>query len=75
MEKVAQKGASYFILLPKYYKADQIKENEVDGTCGTHGRGKDCVQGLMGKPEGKRTLGRTIGSEWILGRLAGGVQR
>jgi hypothetical protein len=31
----------------------------VDGTCGTHERGKECVQGLMGKPEGKRTLGRT----------------
>jgi hypothetical protein len=32
---------------------------------------------LMGKPEGKRPLGRPsrrwMGSEWILGRLAGGV--
>jgi hypothetical protein len=33
---------------------------------------------LVGKPEGKRPLGRQgvngrMGSEWILGRLAGGV--
>jgi hypothetical protein len=30
---------------------------------------------LMGKPEGKRPLGRQCidGSEWILKRLAGGV--
>jgi hypothetical protein len=39
---------------PNIIKADQIKENEVGGTCGTHGRGEECVQGLMGKPEGKR---------------------
>jgi hypothetical protein len=30
----------------------------VGGTCGTHGRGEECVQGfLMGKPEEKRPLG------------------
>jgi hypothetical protein len=50
----------------------------VGGTCDTHGRGEECVQVLMGKPEGKRPLGRSrrsgrMGSEWILGRLAGGV--
>jgi hypothetical protein len=27
-------------------------------TCGTHGRGEKNVQGLVGKPEGKRPLGR-----------------
>jgi hypothetical protein len=40
-----------------YDVADQIKENEVGGTCGTHGRGEKRVQGLVGKPEGKRLLG------------------
>jgi hypothetical protein len=31
----------------------------VGGTCGMHGRGEECVQDfLMGKPEGKRPLGR-----------------
>jgi hypothetical protein len=30
----------------------------VGGACGTHGRGERSVQGLVGKPEGKRPLGR-----------------
>jgi hypothetical protein len=56
----------------------QIKENEVSGTCGTHGRGEECVQVLMGKPEGKRPLVRprrrwVMESEWILEREAGGM--
>jgi hypothetical protein len=29
--------------------ADRIKENEVGGACGTHGRGKKLVQGFGGK--------------------------
>jgi hypothetical protein len=32
--------------------------NEVGGACGTHERGQKTVQGLVGKPEGKRPLGR-----------------
>jgi hypothetical protein len=27
-------------------------------TCGTHGGGERCLQGLIGRPEGKRPLGR-----------------
>jgi hypothetical protein len=30
----------------------------VGGTCGTHGRGNECVQGFDGNPEGKRPLER-----------------
>jgi hypothetical protein len=30
----------------------------VGGTCGTHGGGKRCLQRLVGRPEGKRPLGR-----------------
>jgi hypothetical protein len=30
----------------------------VGGTCGTHGGGERCLQGLVGRPEGKRPLGR-----------------
>jgi hypothetical protein len=29
--EVAQWGDSYFILIPKYHYADQVKENEVGG--------------------------------------------
>jgi hypothetical protein len=35
-----------------------MKANEVGGSCGTHGRGEESVQVLVGKPEGKSPLGR-----------------
>jgi hypothetical protein len=35
-----------------------MKENEVGGACGTHGRGEKSVQGFGGKAESKRPLGR-----------------
>jgi hypothetical protein len=49
----------------------------VGRTCGTHGRGDKICRVLVGKSEGKKLLGRPRrgwedGSEWILGRLAGG---
>jgi hypothetical protein len=31
----------HILYSPKYYWADQIKKNEVGGTCGTHGRGEE----------------------------------
>ena len=30
----------------------------IDGAWGTYGRQERCIQGLVGRPEGKRTLGR-----------------
>jgi hypothetical protein len=49
----------------------------VGGTCGTHGRGEECVQDFDGKSRRKgttwKTIGGRMGSEWILGRLATGV--
>jgi hypothetical protein len=35
-----------------------MKENEVGGTCGTHGRGEKSVQGFGGKARRRRPLGR-----------------
>jgi len=32
---------------------------EVGGTCGTHGEGKDVYGVSVGRPEGKRPLGRS----------------
>jgi hypothetical protein len=40
-------------------EADQIKENEVGGTCGTHGRGEERVQGFDGKARRKETTWMT----------------
>jgi hypothetical protein len=50
---VSSKSAHHQILLGR-----SIKENEVGGACGTHGRGEKRVQVLVGKPEGKRPLER-----------------
>jgi hypothetical protein len=47
-----------FCTPPQILLADQIKENEVGGTCGTHGSGEECVQGFDGKAQRKRLLGR-----------------
>jgi hypothetical protein len=48
-----------FVLLPKYYYADKIKDNEVGGTCGTHGGGEESVQGFGGKAKRKETTWKT----------------
>jgi hypothetical protein len=49
----------------------------VGEACGTHGRKEKSVQGFGGKAQEKETTlkiggsDRRLGSEWILGRLAG----
>jgi len=35
-----------------------MKKNEMGGTCGTYGGEERCIHGLVGKPDGKRLLGR-----------------
>jgi hypothetical protein len=37
---------------------DEIKENEMGGTCSMYGEEERCIQYLVGKLEGKRPLGR-----------------
>jgi hypothetical protein len=43
-----------------YSSPNIVREDEVGGTCGTHGRGegRDVYRVLIGKPQGKRPLGR-----------------
>jgi hypothetical protein len=53
MEEVAQLGASYFVLNPKYHYADKVKEDELGGACGTHGKGRKSVKGFGGKAQRK----------------------
>jgi len=45
-------------LLTKYYSGDQIKKNEMGWACGTNGGEERCIQGLVGRSDGKRILGR-----------------
>jgi hypothetical protein len=40
-------------------QADQIKENEVGGTCVMHGKGEKSVQGFCGKARKKETARKT----------------
>jgi hypothetical protein len=44
-----------------------MKDNEVGGACGTHGRGQSSLQCFGGKPERKGPLGnpRRRWDEWI----------
>jgi hypothetical protein len=53
VEKVA-----HWELRNLFSSPDQIKENELGGAYGTHGRGKKVYRVLVGKPEGNRPLGR-----------------
>jgi hypothetical protein len=39
--------------------SDQIKEDEVGGTCGTHGEGERCLQGFGWESRREETTGKT----------------
>ena len=41
-----------------YYSSDQIKKNEMGGTCGTCGGEERSIQGSGGENEGKSISGR-----------------
>jgi hypothetical protein len=42
----------------KYYYGDQIKEDEMGGSCSMHGGDENARSMFVGKPEGKSPLGR-----------------
>jgi hypothetical protein len=46
------------ILLAKLNKNDQVKEDKMGRACSTHGEKRNPYRILVGKPEGKRPLGR-----------------
>jgi hypothetical protein len=61
------------VLFTKYYWGDQIKEGEIGRACSTHGQMRNAFKILVGKPDGRRPLGRSrYGWEdnvkWILGK-------
>jgi hypothetical protein len=48
----------HYLLLTKYHSGDEVKKTEMGRTCGTYGERRDVYRALVGKPEGRRPLGR-----------------
>jgi len=47
-----------FVLFTQYFAGDKIEKNEMGWVCGAYGRGEGVYRFLVGKPEGRRSLGR-----------------
>jgi len=47
-----------FVFLTQYRAGDKIEKNEMGRACGAYGRGECVYWVLVGKPKGKRPLGR-----------------
>ena len=58
MEEIALRGAKLSVLLTQYCAGDKIEKNEMGWACGSYGGGEGAYRVLVGKPEGKRPLGR-----------------
>jgi hypothetical protein len=48
----------YSVLIAKYYSGNQIEKNEMGGACSTMGEKSGAYRILVGRPEGRRSLGR-----------------
>jgi hypothetical protein len=46
------------VLLAQYCSGDKIEKNEIGGVCSSHVGRERRIQVLVGKPKGKRPLGR-----------------
>ena len=58
-EEIVENYITRCALLTKYNLGGTINKNEMDGQVSCKGR-DSCILGLMGKPEGKRTLERPM---------------
>jgi hypothetical protein len=45
------------VLFAKYNKTGEVKEDEMDRACSTHGEERNVHRLFVGNPEGKRPLG------------------
>jgi hypothetical protein len=46
------------VLITKYYAGNQIEKNQIGGACSTYGEGRGAYRVLVGRPAGRRPLGR-----------------
>jgi hypothetical protein len=58
MEKIIQRKVECAVLLTQYRAGDKIVKIEMGRACSTMGEGSAVYRVLVGKPEGKRPLGR-----------------
>jgi hypothetical protein len=52
------------VLFAYYTKDDQSKWDDIDGACGTNGRGEKCLQDFGGKDRRKETT-RRLRRRWL----------
>ena len=45
-------------MLTKFYSSDEVEKNEMSGACSTYGASRGVYRVLVGRPKGKRPLGR-----------------
>ena len=64
MEKTTQRGALRSVFLTKYHSGDQIKKNEMGGTCGTNARQDKCIKIFGGDTSGKKTHFKDLRVNW-----------
>ena len=50
--------ATRFVHVTQYCAGDKIEKNEMGWACGAYGCGEGVYRVLVGKPEGRRPLGR-----------------
>jgi hypothetical protein len=62
--KTVQRGASSFVFFAYYKQIDQSEEDEMGVACSANVEKRNAYRLLVGKPEGKRPLGR-ITSRWV----------
>jgi hypothetical protein len=55
-----EKNTQRSVRFTKYYLGDKVEKNGIAGTCSKYGGKERCMQDLVGKPEGKRQLGKPM---------------
>jgi len=59
MEKTAQWGAKWYVLLTQYCSGDHIEKNEMGGACSAYGGEDRRIRGFGGDTWGKETTWKT----------------
>ena len=50
--------SKWFVLLTQYCAGDKIEKNEMGWACDSYGGGEGAYRVLVGRPEGRKPLGR-----------------